>query len=123
MFITPLVVDDLATRHLPEQMRAATSGVFLFASYAEAGAHDATFILTALANTNATKCRFSEAAVIVWKFEVRFRLPGRVIRAKTQVSVHAIWTHQLSRVHFPVRVPEGLEFLECFHQFRAKHHW
>src|SRR5437667_7709856 len=102
-------------------MRAAASGMLFLPSHAEAGAHDAALILATLANAHTTQGCLGQAAVVVGKFEMRFRLPGLVIRTEAQVSVHSIRPDQFARVHLPIRVPERFEFLKCLDKFGSEH--
>ena len=95
--------------------------MLFFASHAEAGAHDAALILATLANAYATKSCFSQAAMVVGKFEMRFWLPRLVIRTQAQVSVHSIRPDQFARIHFPIRVPERLEFMKRLDKFGSEH--
>ena len=54
VWIAPLVANYVTAGHFPEQVCAAASGVLLFARDAEAGAHDAAFVLAAFAYTDTT---------------------------------------------------------------------
>jgi len=89
-FAAPAVGDDFALRHLPEQMSAAPSGVFLFERGSVAGAHDAAFGVAALANTDAAESGFGEAAVIGGEFESSFGLPRRIVGAEAKIFVELV---------------------------------
>ena len=58
IFVLPFPANHIALSHLPEQMRAAASGMLFLPSHAEAGAHDAALILAALAHTYTAQRRF-----------------------------------------------------------------
>src|ERR1051326_1760674 len=62
-----------------------------------------------------------EAAFVVGVFEMCLRLPRMIIGAQPQVLIDAVWIDDLSRIHLPVRVPDGFEFAESPDQLRPEH--
>src|SRR6266566_1158598 len=64
-----------------------------------------------------------KTALVVREPEMRFKLRWVVRGTKTQVFVHTIGVHYLTRVHLAVRIPDGLKFLEGCDQFWSKHFW
>src|SRR5260370_29082983 len=103
--VAPLLADYIAFGHLPKQVGAATSGVLFFASHAKAGTHHSAFELAALAHTHTAKRCLRQAAIVLGKFEMGFRLPGTMVHAQTQVLIHFVGTDQFTRLHLPVLVP------------------
>src|SRR5438477_9163171 len=63
----------------------------------------------------------SEAAAILRPLEVSFRFPRPIVGSKARVLVYAICIHNLTGIHFPLRVPDRLELAKCLDQFLAKH--
>src|SRR5690242_8490535 len=123
--IAPAVFDDVAMQHFPEQVSAAAGGVPFLASDHVTGAHGVllafTAPATAFAYSYATEGSLSKAAVVLRKIEMRLRFWCSVAGPEPEIFVNAIWIHDLPRVHFPIRVPDGLELAKCFHQLGPKH--
>src|SRR5215467_2017115 len=84
LFTLPAIFDDFTLCHLPQQVGTAASGVFFFASGAEAWTHHTAFVAAALAYSDALQSDGGEAAVVVNKLEVSFRLPGIIAGAKAE---------------------------------------
>src|SRR5579864_5095563 len=123
MLVMPLIANDLALSHLPKQMGAAAGGMLLFASDPKTRTHDATFILAAFPHPNTTQSCLRQTAIVMRKFEMCFRLPRLVVRAKTKVLIHPVGKHQLAGIHFPIRVPKRFESAKRLHQLGAEHFW
>ena len=127
-----------AGEHLPEQVRAAASGVLLFAGGAVAGAHDAAYGIAAGADADAALGGAEEGAVVLGEGEVS--LPPNlsavgghagqigwgtaVVRRVAEILrrvVNARRVGELAGVHAVVRIPEHLEFAEGLDEFGAEH--
>ncbi|HEX6481648.1 MAG TPA: hypothetical protein VF043_22630, partial [Ktedonobacteraceae bacterium] len=86
-----------------------------------ARAHRAAIHAAAFAHTNTAQCGCGEAALVVGKGEMRRRL-GRIVRStEAQMLVEAVGIDHLARIHLTIRIPGGLKFAECLHEFGAEH--
>src|ERR1700674_3764355 len=119
--VLPAVFDDVALRHLPEQVGAAAGGVLFVARDAKARTHDSAFVAAALADSNAAQGSGRQAAVVVGKFEMRLGLPGIIAGTEAEILVEAIRFDELAWVHLPIGIPERFELAEGLHNFRPKH--
>src|SRR5579884_1361927 len=105
---------------------ASARGMPLLMRHHEAGTHGVirglvSIFSAAFTNANAAQSRMSKAAVIIRKFEVGFRIPWMIVRSKPQIFIHAVRIHDLSRIHFPVRVPDRFKFTKSLDQFISEH--
>src|ERR1700751_2554638 len=96
LFTAPTVANDFTLGHLPEEVGPTAGGVLFFAGHAEAWAHDAALIMAALPHSDAPKRGVSQTAVIIGKFEVRWRLPWMIVGPEAQVLVHAVGLDDLA---------------------------
>src|SRR5437868_6462991 len=76
VFVAPAILNYVAFGHLPEQVCPAASRMFFLAGHPEARAHDAAFIMTALAHSHAAQGSVRQASVIVGKLKMGGRFPG-----------------------------------------------
>src|SRR5437868_6612145 len=95
----------------------------LLTRHHEARTHRAALDATAIANSDATKRRFGEAAAFVRELKVRRRLRWVVVRAESKILIEPIGVHDLARVHLPIGIPDRFEFAERFDQFGTEHFW
>ena len=106
-------------------MGATAGGMHLFPRNHVAGTHRVLLALTVfastLAHTNTSQGRVGEAAMVIGKLEIGCRFPGTIIGPQSQVLVNAIRVYDLSGIHLPVWIPNGLKFAKRFDQFRPKH--
>src|SRR5258708_33763054 len=102
-------------------MSAPAGGMLFLVSGAIAGTHEAAFLAAAFADSDAAQRGLRQAAVVGGKLEVRSRLPRGVACAEAKIFVELIRLDQFAGIHLPCRVPDALEFVEGFHQLRAKH--
>src|SRR6185369_5249305 len=86
-----------------------------------ARAHHTVLVLPAFADTDAAQRGTREAAAIVRKSEVCFRLPRIVRSAQTEILVQLVRINELARVHAAARIPDRLELPECADQLIAEH--
>src|SRR5215472_478255 len=119
--IVPPLADHLASGHLPKQMGAATSGVFLVPDNTKARAHHSTFVLAAFPNSNTSQSGLRNAPVIMRKLEVQLWLPGFVACSEPEILIQFVRQYQLAGIHFPIRIPQSFELAESLHQLRTKH--
>src|ERR1700686_2727811 len=103
--VLPTVFDDVAFRHLPQQVGAAAGRVLFFARDTIAWAHDSASVATALPDSHAAQSCGGKAALILRKLEMRLWLPGIVARAEAKIFVELVRLDQLARVHLPVGIP------------------
>src|ERR1019366_468431 len=100
------VFDDVAFRHLPEQVSAPAGGVLFIARDAEARTHDSALVAAALADSDAAQGGGRQATVVVGKFEMRLRPPGIITGTEAEIFVEAIGLDELARIHLPIGIPE-----------------
>src|SRR5581483_105895 len=121
MLVPPATLNDIPFGHFPEQVRAPTGGVLLFASGTKTGTHHATFILAAFANSNAAQGGTGQASMVFGKLKMGLRLPGPILRTEAQVFIQPVRLDDLAGIHLPIRIPNGLEFAKRLHQLGSKH--
>src|SRR5215475_188003 len=107
----PAIPDNLALGHLPQQVGATAGRVLFLAGYPKARAHDAAFVVSARAYSDAAQGGVCQAAVILRKLEMRGRAPGMVVGAEPEIFVDAVRLDDFPRIHLPIRVPGVLEFV------------
>src|SRR5439155_13097390 len=98
---------------------AAAGGMFLFTRDHVAGAHRSVLVPPAFAHADTAFHRVGKTSLILGILEIRLPLRRIVLFAVTQIFVAAVRANDLARVHFPVRVPDLLEFTESLHQLLA----
>src|SRR5258708_13872299 len=113
----------MAFQHFKKQAGTSARRVLLFARDHEAGAHGATLDATACTHADTAQGSAGKTALVVRELEMRFKLRRVVRGTETQVFVHTIGVHYLTRVHLSFRIPDGLKFLEGCDQFRSEHFW
>src|SRR5947207_1583979 len=121
ILVAPAISDDIALYHFPEQVGSAASRVFLFASHAKTRTHDAAFISPAFAHSYASQHGPREAALVLRKLKMCFRLPWPICDSQTQIVIKPVRVDHFARVHLPVRIPDSFEFVEGLHQLRSEH--
>ena len=123
--VAPSLANDTPLHHFPKGVGASACRVALFPRDHETRAHGVLDAMAseaaAFAYTHATQRGARKAAVIIGKFEMRLRLPRFVPRIQAQIFVHAIRFHDFARVHFPIGIPDRLEFMEGLQQFWPEH--
>ena len=117
----PAPAERVALQHFEEQARAPARRVHLLARRHVTGAHDARLRLAADADAHAAPSRLGEAGIVVSISEMGLQLRWSICGSQTQVLVDAPGPHHLSRVQFPVGIPDRFELLEGAHQVFAVH--
>src|SRR5712692_7610970 len=102
-------------------MSASARGVLFFARDAKTRTHHSTFIAPALSHADAAQGRARQAAMVIGKLEVCWRLPWFIVRPEAKVFVQPVRLDHLARIHLPVRIPNRFELAEGLHQFRSEH--
>src|SRR6202022_1115491 len=91
LLVLPAIPDHIALNHLPKKMGTTPGRVFLLAGHAKAGTHDtAAFVATAFPDSHAAQGGVRQAALVLGKLKMSFRLPWPVTRAQPKVLVQAI---------------------------------
>src|SRR5881394_705813 len=88
-----------------------------------ARAHRAVFHAAALANPDAPQHRAREIAEAFWIMKVSVGLPWLIVFAEAKLLVGAERVHNLTGIHFALRIPNRLKFAERLHQLWAKGLW
>src|SRR5437764_326275 len=84
-------------------------------------AHGPGMLPTALADTDTSQCGERKTAVISGKFEMGRRIVRIPAGAESQVFIDSIRPNDLTGIHLPTWIPDGLKLGECLHQLRTKH--
>src|SRR5437763_1299202 len=95
--------------------------MFLLEGNHVARTHDSLILASALSNAHASHRAVPQVAFIFGKLEVCFRLPWPKVRSQPQVLIDRKGINYLPRIHFVLRIPNGLEFTESVYQFGTKH--
>src|SRR6266852_6249558 len=111
----------MAFQHFKKQAGTSARRMLLFARDHEAGAHGATLDATARTHADTAQGGTGKTALVIREPEMRFKLRRVVRGTQTQVFVHTIGVHYLTRVHLAIRIPDDLKFLEGCDQFRSEH--
>src|SRR5689334_7519337 len=80
-------------------------------------------LLAAVTDSDTAQSNPPKISLVFRIFEISIRLRRIVAGTQTQVFSGQVSIHNLSRIHFPVWIPNGFELAECFNQLGSEHFW